>query len=738
METVQKYDYSTWKNEQVKTMNFYLENEMRELKKLCHKVGINPNIPQDRYDDLYSNAMDVLMKSLKTYREESGTSFETYLSNSLKKSQITWYRDVYLRVKRNNLALDKDGKIKKDENGKPIILWNVSIDQKTDDNHDLADRIESDFKIESEIKGYKEENLSDKVKEYLGRLSGIPQKMAKLIMDGESKDDIKRQLNLSDYEYRENWRVLTSYENKRILYKEENNIGDDDMDAKAITSTEDVAESYKNTSYSIESISKQLQKKRIRDDHILQRHSGQWAKFAKSELISDILRGKSLTQIIISEEIKNGLRMQWLIDGKQRCTTLDDFLHDGFALSKNIKNYNIRYQTVKVDENGNEVLNEDGFTEMVYKEFDIRGKKFSGLPEELQEIFKDRQIPVLYNQNCTKKDIADDIARFNRSRPMNVAQNGWLGLDESFAELVGNISKMQFFQNDFKGTSYTVANHTSGKIRRLIVEAIMAGDFLDNFDRDFQKMCEFLSEEASDSNFVEFYSLIERLSLICNEEVAPMFDVTDSFLWIALFSKFVSFGLEDQKFIDFMLAFKDMRDTKVNVTYDDVGENSYNDLCVNPATGKARGTKDKNMVTAKMKTLEIMMNNYFKTAIKQDFHCENETDKIDETIEVETGNNIEEETVLGFVRKYGDENALEEDLEMYEEYLEDVIRISSPLYQKCKTPLLAMVAYVMKNDTDGEFEDWVGEYANREFDFSEDQEENYLHIKADFEERLVA
>ena len=58
----------------------------------------------------------------------------------------------------------------------------------------------------------------------------------------------------------------------------------------------------------------------------MQRHSGQWKSFARSELVSDILRGKSLTQIIISEEIKKGLRMQWLIDGKQRCTTLDDFL----------------------------------------------------------------------------------------------------------------------------------------------------------------------------------------------------------------------------------------------------------------------------------------------------------------------------------------------------------------------------------------------------------------------------
>lgn len=50
--------------------------------------------------------------------------------------------------------------------------------------------------------------------------------------------------------------------------------------------------------------------------------------------MSDILQGRALTQVIISEEIKNGIQMLWLIDGKQRCTNIDDFMHDGFAISK--------------------------------------------------------------------------------------------------------------------------------------------------------------------------------------------------------------------------------------------------------------------------------------------------------------------------------------------------------------------------------------------------------------------
>ena len=518
-------------------------------------------------------------------------------------------------------------------------------------------------------------------------------------MEGNSVEEIKKKLGLTDKQYRDSWSVITSYDKKRILYRD-NNVEENEMNASVLV--EDVAETYKNTSYSIESISKQLQKKRIRDDHILQRHSGQWKPFAKSELISDILRGKSLTQIIISEEIKSGLRMQWLIDGKQRCTTLDDYLHDGFAISKNVKNYNIRYQTVKVDENGNEVLNEDGFTEMEFREFDIRGKKFSKLPEELQDIFKDRQIPVLYDMNCTKKDIADDIARFNRSRPMNKAQNGWLGLDEEFAEFVENIAKMNFFQPDFAGSAYTKTNNVSGDIRRIIVEGIMVSDFIDEFN-DFDKMCTFLSEEASDSNFTQFYSLIEKLTAICDENVADLFNKKDSFLWFGLFSRFVDLGLTDKKFIEFLHSFKTELHNRVieGVSYDDLNGGS---------------TKDKSIVIKKMNHLEKLMNEFL--------HIEDESSE----------QLVDEETFVAEVVGI-DKADLHEDMDFYNEALNkltnETIRDGSKLLNKQnRLSLLAMMVYSYKEDED--LDEWMMRYAEKNNTYFKDQKKNFLHMLNDF------
>lgn len=155
---------------------------------------------------------------------------------------------------------------------------------------------------------------------------------------------------------------------------------------------------------------------------------------------------------------------------------------------------------------------------------------------------------------------------------MNKAQNGWLDLEESFAEMVENIAKMQFFRPYFAGSTYTENSNISGTIRRIIVESIMVSDFIDEFC-DFDKMCDFLSKEASDSNFTEFYSFVERLTVVCKEETSILFNKKDSFLWFGLFSRFAKIGLDDSKFVEFMAEFKNnLRENKrvENLLFDEL------------------------------------------------------------------------------------------------------------------------------------------------------------------------
>ncbi|MFA6832080.1 MAG: hypothetical protein WCR36_07405 [Bacteroidaceae bacterium] len=679
----------------------YIGNDAKKLQKfiypLLQKVG---GIYQQDYDDFLSRSCEILWSLLDKYDDSIGIPFHKYLESCLRKRFITWgMRDTNRQKRKNQIKT-------KDENGKDVIeiIHDVSIDAPLSEDSDstFGDTIESDFKLD--------EDTSSGVDEYMNSLTGIQRTIVEMTLDGYSPSDIKKELNLSDQSYNDSWKILSSYEKKRIIHRDDNSQEDFKMSEPVITN--DVAETYKNTSYSIESISKQLQKRRIRDDHILQRYSGMWAGFAKSALISDILRGKSLTQIIISEEIKNGLRMQWLIDGKQRCTTLDDYMHDGFPISKNVKNYNIRYQTTKIDESGYEVVNDEGFTEMEYKEFDIRGKRFSQLPEELQDIFKDRQIPVLYNMNCTKKDIAEDIARFNRSRPMNKAQNGWLGLEEGFAELVDNISKMSFFQPDFKGSKYTSNDLSSSGIRRIIVESIMCADFIDDFGK-YDKMCEFLSEEASDTNFTDFYSLIERLIVVADDRVSELFTAKDSFLWLGLFSRFANLGIDDIKFIDFMEEFTKCLSVK------EVNGVSYRDMCYDKETGKSKPTKDKTIVIQKIEIMESLLMEYLHI---------NKTD-----------NSTEQESELDFVKENISKDVTDLDIEFYGDMLNDYIlsvdNNTKLLNLANHKSLVGIVAYACSNDID--LDEWFIDYFNRNNTYDLDQKQNYIKMREDLEKYIV-
>lgn len=657
-----------------------------------------------------------------------------------------------------------------EEDGKEVkeYIYPTSLDNlMTDDGETkYIDVIPSDFDIESSIDVGELLNLGENVIRYISSLGSVQRQIADLIMQGCNSTEIKEILHISDKEYNTYLSDMKEYEKRQLLKMEEcenANIEEElPMETKTTTS-----ERTKSTSYSIESLSKQLRQHRLRDNHPLQRTSGQWSLLTKSELISDILQGNSLLQIVISEEIKAGIIMHWLIDGKQRSTNLKDYLEDGFAISKNVQRYMIEYQSDKTDEDGNVILNEDGFPIPESKVFDIRGKKFSQLPEELQDKFRDYQVPVMLNLNCTKKDIAYDIARFNRCRPMNVSQSGWLGLEESYAEYVDKILKMDFFKVDCDKSSYSNTNIKNGSLRRIIIEAIMTSKYLSHFDKDFGKMCAYLTENANESVFIDFYLTLEKLSNVLRGDTSDIFNNKNSFLWFALFDKFLEYDIEDDKFNGFIQEFKETLHNKEidGITYD----------CLNGQ----KGTKDRSSVTKRFNHLLTLMKEYLhiKDSIEEitEEHepevIENDlfdTETIEESpekpiiaevteysaignvkiehVEGEVVNstiNTDMKSALNFVREYVDESISELDVQDYEEYLDtitlDVDNSSKLLDAANHDSIIGVIAYAYQNDVD--CDDWFKDYFNRNNTYDIDQKKNYLNMRNDliaFNKKAVA
>lgn len=693
----QKYKekISNLTSNQMNLIHDYTENEMRKLKLICNPIIASKHLPNFLNDDIYSDALNVLLESVVSFDESKGVPFQKYLEGNIGKSSWQWSRDSR-RLKRCNVQYGANGKPLKDENGNFVIIPNESLDADNDDGIDLVEKVSSDFNIDDEVNV-----LGENITKYMNSLGDIEKKIAEMFMNGYSSKEIKEDLGISSKQYSEYLADMKSYDKKKLLkidgdmYSKE----EPQMNTKPMTS-----EKTKNTSYSIESISKKLNRYKLRADHPLQRHSGQWNSITKSELVSDVLQGNSLTPIIISEEIKDNVVMHWIIDGKQRCTNLDDFLNDGFVISKKIQRRMIPYQTDKRDENGNIILNEDGFPIPEVKIFDIGGKKFSQLPEELQDVFKEYQYPVMLNLNCTKKDIAYDIARFNRCRPMNVAQNGWTGLEETFAEYVDNILKLDFFKPDCDKSSYTLANSKNGSLRRMIVESIITSNYIDNFDKNFRNMCEFLTDTASEGTFIDFYVLIDKLAGILDSSTASLFTAKDSFLWFALFNKFTTLGRDDVDFVDFAKEFiSNLHNKEIDgVTFDELNEKG--------------GTKDKCGIKRKITHLIALMNEYLGESII-----------VDETVTEEELSDFE------FVKENVSDDVNEEDFEFYKDMVDDSVKCDTPLYEKCTPALIALMAIACQEEKDTEFESWAGKYAKDNITFSPSQKVNFMYMKNDFE-----
>ena len=147
--------------------------------------------------------------------------------NNINLSQREWYRNTHLRAKRNNLELDENGKIKKDENGNPIIIKNISIDSHTEDGVDLYDKVSSDFEVEHGIEDFSFTSLEDileecsqEMREYLNiKLSKLQRKILELIINDFSKEKIMETLNIDSALYSDSIAAITSNKNTRKLRK---------------------------------------------------------------------------------------------------------------------------------------------------------------------------------------------------------------------------------------------------------------------------------------------------------------------------------------------------------------------------------------------------------------------------------------------------------------------------------------------------------------------------------------
>lgn len=499
----------------------------------------------------------------------------------------------------------------------------------------------------------------------------------------------------------------------------------------------------KDKSFSVASIIKKLDKLNLNGEHSQQRDFV-WEKVRQYNLISDVLQNNPLPELVFAEQIVNNASVIWVIDGKQRCTTLKEFVGNKFAIGANVTRYMIQYSEPMKDEDDCIIRDDNGDVVYELKECDIRKKRFKDLPDILKEKVLDYAFNVVYYCNCTDDEIAYHIQRYNSGKPMNVAQKGMTFMGKRNSDAVRNILSMSFFVDGIG--AYTPNQFATSTMSRVVAESIMTTRYLNDWHKKYEDNCKFLEKNATADDFEVFRGLVSELEDEIECSVGKMFNDTDSFLWFGLYARFKTMGLNCFDFNAFM------KEVDKGITRNNNGKidkkEPMSGICVREIDGitleqllSNSSTKDTNIVKTKIDFLTKLACDYFHIEVPS---FENEDTILTEDLEEFVGEFVNEEValqtlvittsnhsyndfetstlkdVIGWYKRYGDETMLNDCLS-YKSYLEDAsideTDINLPLY-------VYAVKYIFDNEIDIDIAEWLIEFKQYAFQKIDSDENN--------------
>lgn len=419
-----------------------------------------------------------------------------------------------------------------------------------------------------------------------------------------------------------------------------------------------------------------------------------WNNEQVNELIVTVLTDDYIPPIILGEEENSKLH---IVDGGCRTAALRKFREMNYKITSSIENPLIPYKKKIIEENGN-IIYEDAV-------FDIKNKTYEKLPEELKEKFDEYQIETVIHECCDSRKISSYIKRYNNHVAMNTDQKAFTYLDK-YAGHIRMILNSRFF---VECNSYSEKDKTKGVVERIVVEALMCMNHLDNWKTQPKAACKYLNQNATKEEFDRFAKYLRRLEAVITDDIKDIFNKKDSFLFLALFDRFAKLGIGDEMFAKFLRAFKEkLRYERRNVKgalFDEID--------------KDLSTKDKQVIMDKMDMLENMLLAFLDMDKTQ--RDDGKVDNIEAFIAENLGMDIED------VRM---------DMDLYsaslDALLENTVKIGSKLRNRENRPsLLALMAYSYKEDKD--LDDWMSAYAKQNPAYLADQKKNYQRIRDSFE-----
>ena len=178
----------------------YLDNDMRELKKICKtliykKKKSSQDLPTLHDAELESLAVEVFLSSLLKYNSDVKCTFKTYLYGNIWRKYWTYTRDIE-RKKRCVFVPDID------EDG--MQLWETFVSGKTVED----------------VVFQNDQEMSSLMREYTSKLSRVQSVILHMLADGFNEEEILQNLHISKSLYNDSLKAIRNNSNTRILRRD--------------------------------------------------------------------------------------------------------------------------------------------------------------------------------------------------------------------------------------------------------------------------------------------------------------------------------------------------------------------------------------------------------------------------------------------------------------------------------------------------------------------------------------
>lgn len=262
--------------------------------------------------------------------------------------------------------------------------------------------------------------------------------------------------------------------------------------------------------YTIKKLNEGIENGNIVFDHPMQRKPGQWGLEQQSLLIHSVLAGFAIPQAYALQQFEGDYDSFSVLDGKQRFTTLNGYMKDGFKLAADTPVVSIQKRKVVLDANGQRKQ------QTSLEEYEIAGKYFSEIDSKLQDNLKDKVLSVIVLTDCTDEEIEDQFYRLNNGTALTKDQKTRVLLGDELSAFIDRVEASEFFSEKSHKSYFTLSQRKRGEIQTCILQTLMlVMDYpFKNFNNDaIMEFAKWFRINNKDSDLAYCEELFNKLNI---------------------------------------------------------------------------------------------------------------------------------------------------------------------------------------------------------------------------------